>query len=105
MPKTELINDLHGDIRMTLVRDEFINDLPPRRFKAGTVVMVNQTTADRWERFNIAVPSAETDQTAADQKRAQLAALQAEIEALESHEAINTSGAVQTLPRRGRPRG
>ena len=74
--------ELPQDIRMTLVEAEYLSEyggrLPP-----GTVVLVDEPTAERWRRKGIAVDSAETDKTLKEQKRAKLAALQAEIEALE----------------------
>lgn len=73
---------LPQDTRMTLVQDGYLSE-HGGRLKAGTVVMVDEPTAERWRRKHIAVDSAETDKTLREQKAAQLAALQAEIDQLE----------------------
>ena len=80
------------DIRMTLLYDLFIPDLKPYRYKAGTVVKVDQETADRWLENHIAVNAAETDKTYAEQKKAELARLQAQIRDLEAGEAEGDMG-------------
>lgn len=69
------------DTRMTLLQD---NVLPTYggKLKAGTCVVVPAQTAKRWREKGIAVDSAETDKTLREQKLAQLAALQAEIDAI-----------------------
>jgi hypothetical protein len=83
---------LPRDTRMTLLGDEVISEYKPYRFKAGTVILVDAETAQRWRENNVAVDSAETDKTAAEQKRARIADLQREIEALESGEAVGEVG-------------
>lgn len=81
MPTATQTNPLRGTIRMTLTRTEFCRELGGR-LMAGTVVLVNEETADRWRLDGIAVDSAETDKTLKEQKLAELARLQAEIEAI-----------------------
>lgn len=73
--------DLELDTRMTLLKTEFSQEWGGR-LEAGTVVLVDKKTADRWRRKHIAVDSAETDKTLLEQKQARLLALQAEVESL-----------------------
>ncbi len=105
MPATQASNQLIGSIRMTLTTDQFLSELKPPRLRAGTVVLVNEETAERWERIGVAVPAAETDKTAAEQKRLQLEALRKEIEELENGTAEVSGMFEEPAPRRvGRPR-
>lgn len=99
--------ELPRDTRMTLVKDEYLSEYPPYRFRAGTVILVDRVTAERWRRRNIGVDSAETDKTAAELKRAELERLRSEIEALESGEALGDLGIpvtpeTRTIKRAGR---
>lgn len=89
------------DVRMTLLQTEFLAE-HGGRLPAGTVVLVDAKTARRWRDKGIAVDSAETDKTLREAKLAQLAALQAEIERLETEgtPAVTSDGPV----RRGRSR-
>lgn len=97
-------SQLAGDIRMTLLDDNYIADLRPHRFKAGTVVLVNEETAERWEHLGIARPSEETDKTAAEQLRARKEALEKQIAELESHTAKTSavSDDADAAPKTGR---
>lgn len=72
------------NIRMTLTATEFLREYGGR-LPAGTVVLVDEETAERWREFGIATDSAETDLTLKEQKAAQIKALQAELEAIEEH--------------------
>lgn len=74
---------LPQNVRMTLNRDEYLSEYGGRLL-AGTVVVVDEKTARRWLDKDIARPSEETDKTLAEQKRAELARLKAELEALEA---------------------
>jgi hypothetical protein len=77
--------DLPRTVRMTLLVDNFNADgRSGRMCKAGTVLMVDKATAERWRDLEIAVDSAETDKTIREQKAAQVAALQAELAAMEA---------------------
>lgn len=99
--------ELPRTTRVTLVRDEFLSEYDGR-LKAGTVVLVDERTARRWLDKGIAVPSEQTDKTQLEQKIAQLARLQAEIEAIgnpgSDHESISRAGGVEAQReiRRGR---
>lgn len=84
--------ELPRDTRMTLLKDEYISEYPPYRYRAGTVILVDRITANRWRERNIAVDSAETDKTVAELKRLELERLQNEIAALESGEAVGDMG-------------
>lgn len=75
--------ELPQDVRMTLNRDEFLSEYGGS-LRAGTVVVVDEKTARRWLDKGIARPSEETDKTLAEQKRAELARLQAEIADIEA---------------------
>lgn len=93
LPRTE---------RMTLLGDEFISEFKPYRFKAGTVILVDVETAQRWRDNGVAVDSAETDKTAAEMKKAQLLALQKQIEDLERGDAVGNLGIEVPASRRVR---
>lgn len=78
--------DLPKTVRMTLTSDNFIGeyegDNGTGRHPAGRVLLVDVKTADRWRNKGIAVDSAETDKTLREAKLAELARLQAEIDAI-----------------------
>ena len=76
------------DVRMTLNRDEYLSEYGGSLL-AGTVVVVDEKTARRWLDKGIARPSEETDKTLAEQKRAELERIQAELAELE---AVGKSG-------------
>lgn len=76
--------DLPKTVRMTLTQDNFGADGLAHRIRAGTVVLTDEVTAERWRQLGIAVDAAETDKTLMEQKRAELERLSAELAALES---------------------
>jgi hypothetical protein len=92
--------ELPRNVRMTLRRDEYISEYKPYRFRAGTVILVDEETAQRWRQNDVAVDSAETDKTAAELKKAQIAALQQQIVDLESGEAVGDLGVTPEIAAR-----
>lgn len=84
MQQTDIV-DLPRTNRLTLVHNEYLSEYDGR-LSAGTVVLVDDRTARRWLDKGIAVPSAETDKTLREQKLAELARLQAEIDAIGSED-------------------
>lgn len=93
------------DTRMTLISDSVLPQYGGK-LKAGTCVIVPAQTAKRWRERGIAVDSAETDKTVREQKIAQMAALQAEIDAIpEPVIADNGESLVSGLPPRQVKRG
>lgn len=68
-------------VRMTLLGDEFMSEYGGA-LKAGTVVVVDPATANRWRQKRVAVDSAETDKTLREQKLAEIERLRAEVEAI-----------------------
>lgn len=82
------VEEAPRDTRMTLVRDEFLNEYGGR-LRAGTVVLVSEATARKWRGLGIAIDSAITDKTLKEQKLAALQALQDEIEGLDQPPELN----------------
>ena len=83
---TTPIEDLPRDVRVTLTNDQYLSEYDEGnsgRFKAGTVMLVDERTARRWLQKGIARPAAETDQTQREQKAAEIARLQADLAQLE----------------------
>jgi len=99
--------------RMTLVSDNYISEYEgddgTGRHPAGRVLIVDEKTAQRWRNKGIAIDAAETDKTLLEEKKARMAALQAEIDAIGTEantaSSITRAGGVEASRERTVARG
>ena len=117
MPAQPVTNPIESEKKlynMELLQDNYIPEIPPKRFPAGSIIQVDGDTAFRWIEYGVAKPAPASARTYRDEQADQKRKLLAELEAMGAAEPVYNAAITrdsfrdegrigpQPMPKRGR---